>query len=161
METQLTEKNQFVEEFGIYFERQQMPRMAGRILGWLLVCTPPHQAAEELMSALSASRGTVSTMTRLLINLGFVEKVGIPGERKDFFRLRPGVWETLFAARMGEITYLRKLAESGLESMAQDQAADRQRLNEMRLLYQYMEQETPRLIAEFHEMLLKGDLDKR
>lgn len=150
------EKIQFAEEFGIYFEKQQMPRMSGRILGWLLVCTPPHQAAEELMTALSASRGTVSTMTRLLINLGFIEKIGIPGERKDFFRLRPNVWETLLAGRIIETQRLRKLAETGLAAMENETETDRERLEEMRLLYEYMEQEMPRLVREFRETLNKN-----
>ena len=150
------EKLKFVEEFGIYFEKLQMPRMSGRILGWLLICSPPHQSAEELMLALSASRGTVSTMTRLLINLGFIEKFGVSGERKDFFRLRPNVWETLLAGRIIESSNLRQLAESGLAAMGDAKASERERLEEMRLLYLYMEEQMPRLVREFRAMLKKG-----
>ena len=38
----------FVEEAGIVFEQTGLPRMAGRIFGWLLICDPPHQSTDQL-----------------------------------------------------------------------------------------------------------------
>ena len=35
------EEKHFVEEVGIFFERTGMPRMAGRILGWLVISARP------------------------------------------------------------------------------------------------------------------------
>ena len=46
------EKQHFAEEVGLFFERSGMTRMAGRILGWLLVCDPPHQTLNDLAEAL-------------------------------------------------------------------------------------------------------------
>ena len=152
MENKPLEKLQFVEEFGIYFEAQQMPRMAGRILGWLLVCTPPQQSADELMDTLQASRGTISTMTRMLLQLGFIEKISQPGERRDYFRLRPHVWQVLMAARMVEITRLRQMAERGLGLMGEGATVqERERLEEMRILYQFFETEMPHLLQRYEE----------
>lgn len=39
---------EFVEEFGIGLEASGLPRAAGRILAWLMVCDPPEQSAEDL-----------------------------------------------------------------------------------------------------------------
>lgn len=33
----------FVQGAGTFFEQRGMPRIAGRILEWLLICDPPHQ----------------------------------------------------------------------------------------------------------------------
>ena len=49
------EVERFVEEVGIFFEQQGMPRMAGRILGCLLISDSPHQTTGELAEALLAS----------------------------------------------------------------------------------------------------------
>jgi hypothetical protein len=38
----------FVEEFGRLLEEEGAPRIAGRILGWLLICEPPHQSFNDL-----------------------------------------------------------------------------------------------------------------
>ncbi|TES89068.1 MAG: MarR family transcriptional regulator, partial [Dehalococcoidia bacterium] len=51
------EEKQFAEEVGIVFEQTGIPRMAGRILGWLLISDPPHQSTEQLTKALLASKG--------------------------------------------------------------------------------------------------------
>lgn len=49
--------------------------MVGRALGWLLVCEPPEQSAAELAETLQASKGSISTATRVLLRLGFIERV--------------------------------------------------------------------------------------
>ena len=36
----------YVEDFGLYFEQFGLARTAGRMLGWLLVCDPPHQTMD-------------------------------------------------------------------------------------------------------------------
>ncbi len=73
----MVEMKQFIEDMGILFEEMALPRMAGRIFGWLLMCEPLHQSAEELASVVGASKGSISSMTRLLIQSGVVERMGL------------------------------------------------------------------------------------
>src|SRR5437762_2128546 len=75
------ELRQLVEEIGLWFERSGVPRMAGRVLGWLLLCDPAEQTMQQLADHLDASMGSISTMLRLLGQLGLIEKSSIPGER--------------------------------------------------------------------------------
>ena len=82
------EKQEFVEEVGMVFEQTGLPRMSGRIFGWLLVSDSPQQNAEQIGKALLASKGSISTSTRLLIQHGLIERVSLPGVRHDYFRLR-------------------------------------------------------------------------
>ncbi|MEJ2288705.1 MAG: MarR family transcriptional regulator, partial [Deinococcales bacterium] len=79
----------FIEEIGLAIEGQGLPRMAGRVLGALLVADPPEQSADELVATLHASRSSVSTMTRLLEGAGLIERVSRPGDRKLYYRNRP------------------------------------------------------------------------
>ena len=108
------EEKQFAEEVGIVFEQTGMPRMAGRILGWLLISDPPHQSMEQLTKALIASKGSISSMTRLLIQLGLIERLSLPGVRHDYFRLRSDAWQHMIGRGLtGEIRMVRQLAEQG------------------------------------------------
>jgi DNA-binding transcriptional regulator GbsR (MarR family) len=145
----MDEKLHYVEEYGVCLETSGLPRMAGRILGWLLVCTPPFQTSDQVAEALDASKGTVSTMTRMLIQLGLIEKIGLPGERRDYFRIRPDLWEQMIAQQLTEIAQMRDMAERGLELMKQAPLADRQRLSEMYELYSFFEQELPSLLERY------------
>lgn len=53
---------EFVEQMGGYFESRSLTRLAGRLLGWLLVCDPERQSSEELATALAASSGGSAPM---------------------------------------------------------------------------------------------------
>ena len=96
----------------------RLPRMAGRIFGWLLVCDPPEQSLEDLAAAVQGSKASMSTMTRLLVQSGLVEKVRPPGARRDAFRVQPGQWETLWRSRLVLVQQATALAEHGLELLA-------------------------------------------
>ncbi|HEX9029707.1 MAG TPA: MarR family transcriptional regulator [Anaerolineales bacterium] len=143
------EKQHFVEEVALVFEEIGIARMAGRILGWLLISNPPHQSADELAEALQASKGSISTMTRLLIQADLIERVGLPGERRDYFRMKPEVWAQLIQDKMTQITDLHQLAERGLELMEAEAPEQRQRLQDMHDLYAYVEQELPALLEHW------------
>ncbi len=139
----------FVEDIGLAFERAGMPRMAGRILGWLLICNPPHQSPGQLAEALQASKGSISSMTRLLLQISLIERISLPGQRRDYFRIRSNSWTEIFRQRMFMVSTLRQLAEQGLHLMADESPAQRQRLEEMRDLYAFFEHEVPALLARW------------
>lgn len=143
------DERQFVEEVGLIFEQVTLPRMAGRILGRLLLATPPPQSLGELTDYLNASKGSISTMTRLLLQFGLIERVAMPGERRDYFRITPHVWSRLITERMAVVTGTRRLAERGLE-LASDPETVAQ-LQEMRDFYAFFEREFPALIARWQE----------
>lgn len=142
---------QFVEEIGLVFDRSGLTRMAGRILGWLLICDPPHQSMGEIAAVLRASKGSISSMTRFLIQVGLVERVSLPGERRDYFRIRSNAWVELMQAKMAEITHLRRLAEQGLELLDSDDPARRERLENMRDTYLFLEAEFPALLQRWQD----------
>jgi DNA-binding transcriptional regulator GbsR (MarR family) len=143
------EKKEFAENFGIFFEKLGVPRMAGRIWGWLLVCDPPHQTAAELAEALMASRGSISTMTRLLLQFGLIEEIGLPGQRNRLYRVRPGAFSELLKARMSLTTEVRKMAERGLELLEGGPPRARRRLEECRDFYAFFEKEFPALVQKW------------
>lgn len=135
-----------------------MPRMAGRILGALLVAEPPDRSAEQLATTLHASRSSISSMTRLLERAGLIERVGRPGDRRLYYRNRPDAWHQRTLAGMGAVRHMRALAGRGLRLMADSPPDVRQGLVDMYQFYAYWEHEMPRMIARWEEAKERGEL---
>jgi len=145
------EEKQFVEEVGIVFEQTGLPRMAGRILGWLLIVDPPHQSTDELADALMASKGSISTVTRLLIQIGLIERLSLPGVRHGYFRIKPGASHQLLKDSLDQTTAFRQLLERGLELLEGKAHTNRQSLEEMHDLYAFLEREFPALLERWEQ----------
>lgn len=124
------------------------PRMVGRVLGWLLVCEPPEQSAAELAEFLQASKGSISTATRVLLRMGLIERSHARGERFDRFRALPEVWQE-HIWRDEQFTAPRRVLRLGLDALA-DEPADRcARLEELDAMYAWWERRLPQLREEF------------
>jgi DNA-binding transcriptional regulator GbsR (MarR family) len=145
------QEKHFVEDVGLLLEEGGLPRMAGRILGWLLICDPPHQSTKELAETLQASKGSISTMTRLLIQLGVIERVALPGQRRDHFQIKPGGWSQMVMRDIAEISTGYQLAERGLQLLDGRPVESQERLKEARDLYAFLEREYPRLIERWEK----------
>jgi DNA-binding transcriptional regulator GbsR (MarR family) len=141
----------FADEIGLFFEDNGLPRMSGRVLGWLLVCDPPHQSAEELAAALRASRSSISMAMQLLQTNGAVERYAVPGSRRTYYRLTPGFWLREAEDKAALAARWRKLADRGLGLLTDRSAESRQRLQEMRDMYAFFEDEYARMRDAWYE----------
>jgi DNA-binding transcriptional regulator GbsR (MarR family) len=147
---QLKELVSFADEVGLFYEDFGLPRAWGRVLGWLLVCEPEYQSAEDLAAALHASRGSISMATRSLIRMGTVERQTKRGDRRTYYRIRPGTWTSVFEQQIQSTTKLRKLAKQGLDLLSDEPATRRDRIQELHDLTTFYERESLALIARWH-----------
>lgn len=141
----------FVEALGLGLEATGLQRAAGRMLAWLMVCDPAEQSADQLAAALRASTGGVSTTVRMLRHMQLVERVGVAGERRSFYRVAPNVWDQAMAAQEQPTARLRAIADDGLRVLADAHPDRRRRLREMRDYLAFIEREMPALRRRFHE----------
>jgi DNA-binding transcriptional regulator GbsR (MarR family) len=142
-------KQLFVEKAGLHFMQLGMPRMAGRIFGWLLISDSPTATMGELVKALKASKGSISSMTRLLIRMQLIELASRAGERRDFYGIREDAWVNALSARVEQARDFRKLAERGLEALAEEPPSRRERLKEMLGVFSFLERELPLLTEDW------------
>jgi DNA-binding transcriptional regulator GbsR (MarR family) len=142
---------QYVEEVALGFERQGLFRMAGRVIGWLLICDPPEQTFGQLAEVLQASKGSISAAMKFLVPAGLVERVSRPGDRRDYYRCRPGAWAELARDQSRQYDDFRKLAQRGLELLADAPADRRERLQGMHDLYAWLGREMPALWVRWRE----------
>ena len=143
------EEAQFVEEMGQVLASYGMTPMAGRMWGWLLICEPQEQTAAELSEALHASRGAISGTARILAGAGFIKRTTRRGDRREYFSAQPEALEG-FLRNAGQVyARFRILAEKGLEAIRDHSPPSKERLEELRDLFGFVEREMPVVINRF------------
>lgn len=146
------EERDFIEEVGLVFEKTGLPRMSGRVFGWLLISDPPYQSPAEMADILLASKGSISTTIRLLMQIGLIQQHVIPGERHNHYRLKAdALYKTVQHGLEDEIKLFRDLAEHGLELMKDGAPVRRQWLEEMYRQYSFLEKEFPALMERYEK----------
>jgi DNA-binding MarR family transcriptional regulator len=91
------------------------PPIAGRILGWLMVCDPPEQSAGQIAEAIGASRASLTTNMRLLVGAGLISKRTRRGERTSYFRMEDDAWERVIRQRIASLAAFRKITWAGMK----------------------------------------------
>lgn len=142
---------EFVEQMGGFFETNGFTRLAGRLLGWLLVCDPERQSSEELAVALDASSGGISTNVRMLIQFGWIERLAIAGDRRTFFRLRPNAFAAGERQRLRTMVDLQNMAEVGMHALRGSPPERSRRLYEMRDLLSYMQDVNAAALSQYEQ----------
>ena len=85
------------------------PPIPGR-LAMLLMMSGEELATPELREYLAVSTGSLSESTRLLINAGVIERVKIPGQRKQVFRWRADAWVGCVQHQARQISTIKQVA---------------------------------------------------
>lgn len=117
----------FVERAGILWENDGFPRIAGRIFGLMLI-SEDSLSLDEIADSLGVSKASVSTDTRLLERLGFIERVSKPGDRRDYYQHTGNSFERVLTERVRRMRELEALIESGrdlpVNRVVRDRLAD-------------------------------------
>ena len=138
----------FVEDIGLFFEQMGLPRMAGRILGVLLISDPEAQSIPDLAQSLKASKSAISTMTRLLSEVGLIERVASPVPRRVYYRFTPGGWILYVRHWIDLMSELHQITERGLILMQDKPAELKTRLEDAHELFSLLEERFPEILTE-------------
>ncbi|MEV4234168.1 MarR family transcriptional regulator [Nocardia sp. NPDC049737] len=144
------EKLAFVEDFALVLERMGLVRMTGRAAGWLLVSDPPEQTFGQIADALQASKGSISSALKTLVTMRWVDKISKPGDRKDYYSIRPGILPELTRQQSGMYTDLTNMTARGLALFDDPNGADAERVRDMHEFFVWMGKELPALIDRWY-----------
>ena len=145
------EEKHFIEDVGLFFEQMGLPRMAGRILGSLLVSDPPEQSLNDLCERLNSSKSSVSTMARLLVGEGLAEQTPAPVPRRDYFRFKSGGWLEFMRRRMEIMAALHDITDRGLALLDGKPPKLKARIEEAHDIFEFVEREFPDWLARMAE----------
>lgn len=101
---------QFVERMGLMTEADGLPRIAGRIFGYLLL-TPGECSLDDLATALDVSRASISNDVRRLAQMGLVERRSRPGDRRDYYSMSPHAFRQSLEARVRSLRRFHALID--------------------------------------------------
>lgn len=91
----LTEaKQQFISSWGAFGTHWGINRTMAQIHALLLI-SPDPLTQDDVMEELNISRGNTNMNIRELINWMLVERVLLPGERKEYFTAEKDIWKVV------------------------------------------------------------------
>ncbi|MBG9946143.1 transcriptional regulator [Brevibacillus formosus] len=108
------ETMQLIEEMALHHENQGLSRIAGRIIGLLMVSQEP-LSSEQIATTLQVSIGSVSTNIRMLLKIGIAEKKSVTGDRVSYYIMAPDAIEEEFIQGLERILSLKNIIEKGMQ----------------------------------------------
>ncbi len=145
------EEYAFLDRVADFYAREyRFPPVAGRVLGYLLICSPPEQSIAELAEALLASRSAITGAVTHLAGYGAVVRTRSVGQRMDHVTLDPRVLDpTGFAAT----TYQQQatLAREALALLEEGPSPRRSMIEEGAAFYDFLAERMPALLDEWHD----------
>jgi DNA-binding MarR family transcriptional regulator len=145
------ETRQFIERMGLAIERLGQPRTFGRLFGLLMVADRP-LSLDEITEQLHVSKASASTNARACEELGLARRVGMRGDRRDYYEIAPGAFEQVTARRVAAIHAMAGLAAEGLEAVGDEPSPARERLTRMLDFYLFMGEQVEELLERWREV---------
>jgi DNA-binding transcriptional regulator GbsR (MarR family) len=87
-------KQQFISSWGAFGTHWGINRTMAQIHALLLI-SPDPLTQDDIMEELDISRGNTNMNIRELINWRLVERVLLPGERKEYFSAEKDIWKVV------------------------------------------------------------------
>lgn len=141
------ELTEFVEKMGVFGIESGMPRSVARVMGFLLVCEPAYQSADEIANELKLSTGAVSNAVNLLQQARLLKRVTFPGDRRYYYEFNPEGWKESLITRLKTLPRGIELATEGLKI-----SQSNPRLEHMRDFYGVLNTELEALMARLDKM---------
>ncbi|WP_270683761.1 GbsR/MarR family transcriptional regulator [Nocardiopsis endophytica] len=138
------------EELALMLSDFGMQRMSARVMAAFLFTEKPSLTLGELAEELDVSQGSVSGALKMLHHVGMLERVPVPGSRRDHHRLRRDAWERLYSRQNEVVRKMMAAAEEGIAATGEGSLA-RERLQEMYDFYNFMFDELPLLFDRWRE----------
>ena len=144
------EQREFIESMGVFFEYFGLPRIIGRLMGLLMLADRP-LTLDDMAQALLVSRASVSTNIRIALHHGYAVRVGILGDRRDYYRFSDDVWEKRSQVTLEASKVSRAMAERGLAALGPDDDSARACLQEMLDYCDFSIEEATTMLARWRE----------
>jgi DNA-binding transcriptional regulator GbsR (MarR family) len=139
------DEQEFIEGIGRYFERLGVARIGGRLFGLCLVYEEP-LSLDDIAELLMVSRASASTNARAMTAAGLIDHRSVPGDRRDYYVCHADLWPRRLERSLAEPRAMRELAEQGLAAIDPDNAAARERLEQMVEFMDFFEEEVKRIV---------------
>jgi len=129
--------SEFVEQMGLILQAEGLPRIAGHIMGLMIMHEGPFSLS-QLAERLSVSRASISTNTRLLEDLDIIVRTAKPGDRQDYFKLSPQPYARLLRGVVRRMRRARDVVEDTQDALPESLTDTHERLRELDAFYEVL-----------------------
>lgn len=140
---------QIVADFAEGYSNFGLNPLMGRIVGLLIISKDP-QSLDDIVDQLEMSKGPISQICRRLKERGLIEKVWIPGDRKDYYKAADDIFGKAYANQINKMQKNIDIAEKYLVqagSLKNDDAEYiRERMKMMKAFYELMDEYNEKFI---------------
>jgi DNA-binding transcriptional regulator GbsR (MarR family) len=139
----------YVEHMSMMLAEWGFPRMAARVMMLLTGAEEEALTAGELAERLGVSPAAISGAVRYLIRLGIVDRVPVPGSRRDLYRLQDHAWYEMTLREQVLLKAIVEASEVGAEAAGGSATMAGARLTEMRDYFLFIQKELPTLLEKW------------
>ena len=138
----------FIEQIAVLLETDGLPRVAGRLFGLLLV-TEELRSLDDLAEQLGVTKASISVNARLLEQKGVVERVSMPGDRRDYYRIADDIVERAMQQRLARIRQFRNALQTVVRGKSLPKGIVLKRLKGMDDAFRFLLESTDRALTEW------------
>lgn len=146
----------FIEKFCMVAEQDGFPRIAGRLMGFLMLNEGPY-TLDELADELQISKASASTNARLLEQHGMIARVLRPGDRRDFYQLADDHWERMFDVARKRLQKFHDVLEQTVQELPAKQSYGRKKLKEAQRFHAFILKDFEDRIQEWRRFRAKAE----
>jgi len=134
---------QIVADFAEGYSNFGLNPLMGRIVGLLIISEDP-QSLDDFVDKLEMSKGPISQICRRLKERGLIEKVWIPGDRKDYYKAADDIFGKAYANQIAKMQKNIEIAEKYLSLAESMESSDaefiKRQMKVMKSFYELMDE---------------------
>ncbi|MBW6469195.1 MAG: hypothetical protein K0B85_08575 [Coriobacteriia bacterium] len=138
-----------LDKLATVLEQAGFPHGMAKVYAALTLADGEGLSTSDLIEELGISKASVSNAMQFLVGTNLVERYRVRGSREAHYRILKGRWGDILARKFAATSYVRSVAEEAMS--ATDSPAACARLEEMRDVYAFFEQEFENVMQRFKE----------
>jgi DNA-binding transcriptional regulator GbsR (MarR family) len=138
-----------LDKLAAVLEQVGFPHSMAKVYAALTLADSEGLSTGELTEELGISKASVSNAMQFLVGTDLVERYRVRGSREAHYRILKGRWGDIIARKFTATSYVRSVAEDAMTVV--ESPAARERLEEMRDVYAFFEQEFENVMERFNE----------
>lgn len=142
------EVRHFIERLTMVLVGLGMPPMPSRVWVASMLADGDTVTSGEIGERLGVSPAAISGAVKYLLQVGLLERVAVPGSRRQHFRADANQWADTFLARRHGMEEFTAIASDGVALLGPDSVPGT-RMAELRDFFDYLAGEIPRLVESW------------
>jgi DNA-binding transcriptional regulator GbsR (MarR family) len=147
---EINARQAFIEETGLVYEKIGMTRMAGRILGYMMVSDKEHISFNEFTEVIHASKSSISTNLKALMEVGYIKMVSLPTDRKTYYKLNNEIKNTeIIGKRMMLFNVMLNLHDQAIKLRVNQNDEQSRWIKKTAHFYKFFAEELPTMLERY------------